>query len=360
MQGTLQPGVLPKLLGELYVGGKSGLLHVARGDQSVDVDLRDGQIAGGRGLHDCEALFETLSWDEGVYSFEEGRVTPGGEQPVPDLSMPELIREGVHRLEDTDVVCYALGDLDRVLVVGGAVGRWMACAPSDDVVLSRVDGTRSVREVIELVPLPAEETQRTILGLLYTGALESVPLTPEPDPGAATTDLEEAAAPSREAWEGRGRFYALEHLEALGIPRGVLPEDPVENALLADDVIRKATHLMADSDNWSAMQLLEAVIPAIHAKELKHEAQVVLARACSRNPKWVKRGEDMLLAVVREDPACLVAYFELGILYKHIGLKARALAMFRKVSELKPGHAHAAAEIRSLNMPPPHGRFFKT
>ena len=101
-----------------------------------------------------------------------------------------------------------------------------------------------------------------------------------------------------------------------------------------------------------------AVIPAIHAKELKHEAQVVLARACSRNPKWVKRGEDLLLAVVREDPACLDAYFELGILYKHIGLKARALAMFRKVSELKPGHAHAAAEIRSLNVPPPHRKFF--
>jgi hypothetical protein len=147
-------------------------------------------------------------------------------------------------------------------------------------------------------------------------------------------------------------------LEALGIPRGVLPEDPVENALLADDVIRKAVHLMAESDNWSAIQLLEAIIPGIHMKELKHEAQVVLARACTRNPKWVKRGEDMLLAVVREDPTSLDAYLELGILYKNNGLKARALAMFRKVSELKPGHALAVAEIRSLNVSPPHKKFF--
>jgi hypothetical protein len=122
------------------------LLHVARADQSFDVDLYDGQIAGVRGLHDREALFETLSWDEGVYSFEEGRVTAGGEHPVPDLSVPELIREGVRRLEDPDVVCYALGDLDRVLVVSGVAGPWMASALSDDVVLSRVDGTRSVRE----------------------------------------------------------------------------------------------------------------------------------------------------------------------------------------------------------------------
>jgi hypothetical protein len=32
--------------------------------------------------------------------------------------------------------------------------------------------------------------------------------------------------------------------------------------------------------------------------------------------------------------------------------------MFRKVSELKPGHALAAAEIRSLNPPPFHRKLF--
>jgi hypothetical protein len=161
-----------------------------------------------------------------------------------------------------------------------------------------------------------------------------------------------------DALEAHAHFGAREHLEALGIPRGLLPEDPVENALLADDVIRKAAQLVSASDSWSAIQLLEAVIPRIHARELKHEAQVVLARACSRNPKWVKRGEDMLLAVVREDPACLDAYFELGLLYKELGLKARALSMFRKVSQLKPGHALAAAEIRSLEPPPLHRKLF--
>jgi hypothetical protein len=254
--------------------------------------------------------------------------------------MPELIRESVRRLEDPDVVSHALGGLDRVLVMRGA-GPGLPLSESDELVLSRVDGVRSSREVIALVPMSFEQTQRTILALLCTGVLEAL-----------------ASAPGRPPEWARRDTGVRGHLEALGIPRGILPEDPVENALLADDVIRRAAHLVSASDNWSAIQLLEAVIPRIHAKELKHEAQVVLARACSRNPKWVKRGEDMLLAVVREDPACIDAYLELGMLYKELGLKARALSMFRKVSELKPGHALAAAEIRSLNPPPFHRKLF--
>lgn len=70
MQGTLQPGVLPKLLAELYLAGKSGLLHLARGDRSLDVDLRGGQAATRPGHPGREALFDALSWEKGVYCFE--------------------------------------------------------------------------------------------------------------------------------------------------------------------------------------------------------------------------------------------------------------------------------------------------
>lgn len=289
--------------------------------------------------------------------------------------MPELIREAVRRLEDPDLVCYALGDLDRVLVAGRVVRPQTASAATDELVLSRVDGTRTLRELVQLVPRPSDETQRALLGLLYTGLLESRPAAEaseasphpgsaesrqEPEPATATTDPQPAAADRGEAREGRVRFRALDHLEDLGLPRCVLPQDPVENALLADDVIRKAKHLMAESDNWSAIQLLEAVIPRIRATEMRHKAQVALARACSRNPKWVKRGEEMLQAVVREDPGCADAYFMLGVIYKQNGFRARALAMFRKVGELKPGHAPAAEEIRSLDVPSSQKKPFRT
>jgi tetratricopeptide (TPR) repeat protein len=38
--------------------------------------------------------------------------------------------------------------------------------------LSRVDGTTSAREVIQMIPLPAEETRKSLFGLLCTGIIE--------------------------------------------------------------------------------------------------------------------------------------------------------------------------------------------
>lgn len=125
----------------------------------------------------------------------------------------------------------------------------------------------------------------------------------------------------------------------------------VENALLADDAIRRAEQFMEESQYWDAIQILETVIPQIQSSRLKHEAQVRLARAYTRNPKWVRRGEELLQAVVREDPSWVDAYYVLGTIYRGNGFKSRAVAMFRKVLELKPSHRPAAAEIRSLEGP---------
>jgi tetratricopeptide (TPR) repeat protein len=126
----------------------------------------------------------------------------------------------------------------------------------------------------------------------------------------------------------------------------------VENALLADDAIRKAEQFMEESQYWDAIQVLEAAIPQIQSSRLRHEAQVRLARAYTRNPKWVRRGEELLQAVVREDPSWVDAYYVLGTIYRGNGLKSRAVSMFRKVLELRPSHRPAAAEIRSLEGPP--------
>ncbi|HET8646536.1 MAG TPA: J domain-containing protein, partial [Vicinamibacteria bacterium] len=55
--------------------------------------------------------------------------------------------------------------------------------PVDGYVLSRVEGSLSAREVMQLIPLPAEEVQRSLFGLLSTGVVEYVPgLAPKPAP----------------------------------------------------------------------------------------------------------------------------------------------------------------------------------
>ena len=59
MQGTLHPGFLPTLLGELLTKGKSGVLRLAKGDLAQDVRVRRGRIDGvratPRGAHSSEA-----------------------------------------------------------------------------------------------------------------------------------------------------------------------------------------------------------------------------------------------------------------------------------------------------------------
>jgi tetratricopeptide (TPR) repeat protein len=140
-----------------------------------------------------------------------------------------------------------------------------------------------------------------------------------------------------------------------GAAVGESPEalDTVQNALLADDAIRRAGELVVESQYWDAIQLLETTLPRIQSKRLQHEAQVLLARAYMRNPKWLRRGEELLQSVVREDPSWADAYFVLGTIYRSKGLKTRAVTMFRKVLELKPNHKPAAAEIRALGEAPP-------
>jgi Tfp pilus assembly protein PilF len=77
----------------------------------------------------------------------------------------------------------------------------------------------------------------------------------------------------------------------------------------------------------------------------QNRGRILLARAYAKNPNWVRRAEETLQDVVREDPSNVDAHFELGLLYKAGGLSARAQAMFRRVVELKPDHREAAAEL---------------
>jgi tetratricopeptide (TPR) repeat protein len=313
MKGNLAEGALPGLLRELYVGRKSGVVHFSladerrsvrfrrghliHGDTNVKEDrlgetlvrqgaltagdlkratgfvLRDGKRLGvvllelgtldrdrledGLALHLRENLMKVFSWNDGTYEFVE---EPEGEEP-PDvtlkLSTGEMILEAVRRVQDPDVVRYALGDIDRILGhTSDALLRFqkMTLSPIDGYVLSRIDGTLSAREVLQLIPQPYEETQRSLFGLLCTGVIEYLPLPPKkvkpvapatpiprasvaaaapvlPTPPAAATpaapprvalsqeELKVAEARRQEIEDAHAGLRTRNHFEILGIPR---------------------------------------------------------------------------------------------------------------------------------------------
>jgi hypothetical protein len=425
MQGPLHPGVLPKLLGELHLGGKSGFVRLSKGGETVDLDLKDGEILRVCAIRGRQSLIEAFSWNAGYFAFMEGPVASPDDEQALDLGLPLVLRDGLGD-GDADAVRHLLGDLDAVVVLDED-RRSLACTATDKIVLGRVDGARSIREIVEAVPLPAETIQLSLAALLCTGVVRARPallsaeaavdpqavevsLAPAPPalvlevegeaveepnpiekapalpeaalqeaveeavkaveaaaqrdphpapappaaPGPAATAL---AAPRADAGDLQERLDDRVLRDVLGIGKGEMPVDLMDNALVADDVIRRATGMMA-ADPFGAIRLLEAVIPRVYVKELKREAQVLLARGYTRNPKWVRRGEEMLQGVVREDPSCVEAYLALGALYKGKGLKARAVTMFRRVLELRPDHTLAEAEVRSLSTPAPSKKLF--
>ena len=538
-KGRLAEGVLPGLLRDLYVGRKTGLLTFVRADERRSVHVRRGHLVNAEsnvreermgdtmvrqgvlseadlkraagfmlrdkkrlgvvlmelGLidqnrledavaaHVHEVLAKVFAWTEGEYEFyEQDESSPQEGEVTLKLSTGDLILEAARGVQDPDVVRYSLGDIDRVVGLStDPLLRFQRInlSPTDGYVLSRVDGTLSAREVMQLIPLPLDETQKSLFGLLSTGVVEFLPLPPRPRlvveparpkgraasalPGAAAprpppppapaaslpaAAPEKAAAPpdarrleileahaglktrthfemlgiTREATEAQvkeayfrmaKRFHPDAHhdvalsdlrdkLEAVFIRLGDAYEvlrnprirasyekalearapraepsppstaspappppdvpDPALEIRMAEEAIRKAARSMAAEKYWEAIQLLEPAVGRVEGKA-RQNGRVLLAKAYMKNPNWVKQGEELLLAVLQDDPKHLEAYLLLGNLYRSGGLRSRAVSMFRKVLDLKPDHEEALAQLDGLAPeqpePGPGGGFIK-
>jgi tetratricopeptide (TPR) repeat protein len=139
----------------------------------------------------------------------------------------------------------------------------------------------------------------------------------------------------------------------------VAPPEPPPASLeerLAE-TIRVGEELLREGHYWEAIQQIEPTLQ--HARgELGVRARLALARACVKNPKWLKRAETHLQEVVHEDPGRVEAHLLLGDIYRAGNLRARALAAYRKVLDLQPHNRQALQELARLEAevkPPARG-----
>ena len=235
MKGSLCPGMLPTVLGRLYVERQSGLLHLtleeerrsarfrrghivhadttAAEDHMGEVLVRNGLLSvadlrratarvvrerkrlgqvlqelrildehlleDALALHVREVMRKAFGWEAGAYSFE---AQPADARLQEDATLKvftgELILEAARSVRDPAAVRRALGDLDRLIVLTpDPVLRFqqitLSTAESD--VLAHVDGTRTLRQLVAALSLPPEETERSVLGLLCLGMLQQAP-----------------------------------------------------------------------------------------------------------------------------------------------------------------------------------------
>ena len=562
MQGALSEGVLPGFLRDLYVGRKSGLARFVRGSEERNVGFRRGHISHAStnvasdyltntlqrngllsaadqqrcvakmaeekkrlgevllelglmtkekveeslALHVREVLVKVFSWHDGTYSFEEQPDAElwGADDVTQRLSTGELILEAVRRVQDPDVVRYALGDTNRVLQLSNdPLLRFQKIAlnPVDGFLLSRVDGTLSAHEVVELAPVATAEAEKSLFGLLCTGVVEYLPgppkkryergktgkfralpkaeepkpapaaaaaPNPRPPPVAPPAQRQQAApaplpappapAPPEAKDESKQNrrqeiaemFEGLKtrnHFEILGIPRasnetqvkeayfrlakrfhpdtqhdasladlasqieasfirigqayetlrnpksrgqyeerlgssrsGSMfqtppqgstaatsaavakppeppppPEppkqkDPATQAHLLGIAVKQADRLLLQEKFWDVIQSLEPFLVEadLPKSRLTSRAQVLIAKAFLKNPKWVKRAEEELQKAIQGDANNAEAYFLLGGIYRSGGLKSRATTMYKKVVELKPDYDEAVFALNEL------------
>jgi curved DNA-binding protein CbpA len=160
--------------------------------------------------------------------------------------------------------------------------------------------------------------------------------------------------------------------------------DKDEDARMAEQSLHRAAKLLEHAKaleqekpnepehqrlTFDAIQLLEPAIERLGSSKQKLRAQTLLARGYSKNPKWLKRAEELLLTVTRAQPENAEAWALLGHIYAKRGIKSRALSTYKKALELKPDHEEAlrfVAENGGAEAPPGEaegggllGRFFK-
>ena len=404
------PTELFRLLRDAYVGGRSGRLHftsrrscrslcivrgrithaisdtdgerlgevlvrygvISQGDleRALESEKRLGPVLSGMGLldrdklgeslglHAREILFAMLEGKDGSFTFEESAESDSESEVVSTVSTGQVILEATRRVLDPELVRRVLGDQDRVLVLSSdPLLRFqrIALTPTDGYVLSRVDGTLSARDVITLSPVAAEDTERSLFGLLCTGIIDHQkertsrtrpsaavgPKPPEGDtrPGLATggTSLKMSPPPAAEPSPDVEPRLDPPPAEAAG-------REPAE-------AIREAEGLLAQARFSDAAARVEPVLGRVEGP-LKTRASVLLARAYLADPQRRARAEAVLLDLVREAPDCTPAYLFLGTFYRRENQPDRARSMYRKALELEPGHRGAKAELKALGDEP--------
>jgi hypothetical protein len=529
MNDASPPSEALSLLARLYRERRSGVLSLGPEEAPLRVFLREGQIAGlgppspppgdepappgpddsaqlrlDRVLREVgirhpratrapsraavpdlrERLHDALAAEGGAATFEEGPPEAPPDVAQAGCATEPTLLEAVRRMRDPGAVQAALGDLDQRLVATAALAEERTLTLTEGYLLSRIDGTSSARQVLQLVPLDPDETERTLLGLLLTGRVEYRPAAaPRPFPQAEIVPPETAAPPGEEAAEPPpapavpppsegdgvapeppavpdaaptpvaeidpetlerrreilGVFQSLplkNHFEVLGVepgctdaearrayvalakryhpdvqrdprledlhdvleaifirigeafevlkeegsraryearlgvvrrPRAPLPRTQgaapatppappaaaaaAETFVPSEETLAKAQLLLTQARYWDAIQMLEVAVPQLEPRRAQHRGRILLAKAYAKNPNWVRRAEETLHDVVREDPANADAHYELGLIYKAGGLPARAQAMFRRVVELRPDHRDAAAELEAPDAP---------
>ena len=242
-------------------------LEVARGDESVEINI-EPELGFTQGDEQIEITMD-----------QEFGFTQGDAVVPPQRSPQDASRADVSYLD-------ALKDVEQPLAMtidNPNILNEMKLDPNETFIISGIDGKATARDILDLSPLPKEETAKSLMTLIGKGLINfkrdgssETQQAPLPEPGIAPTPAAEAQTPFDK-------------------------DDQAESQLdrqQADDLYARAEKAYTACDFWETIQLCRYAVDASPRDSRFH---YLLGLALSENANWKHDAEESLNTALRLD-----------------------------------------------------------
>src|SRR6185295_9934246 len=164
-QGSLAELHLPDIIQLISVSGKTGVFHLTDGALKGQIFLNDGQIVHAQ-LEDImgeEAVYALAIWSQGEFKFEPGIAT---QQRTISKSNTNLLMEAARRLDEWRVLSKKIPSTEMVpeFVVQDNREGQINLNTSEWLILSKVDGHRSIKEIASAAGLSVFDASKILYG----------------------------------------------------------------------------------------------------------------------------------------------------------------------------------------------------
>ena len=171
-QGSLAELHLPDIIQLVSVSGKSGVFHLTDGGQKGQIFLEDGRIVHAElgELSGEEAVYALAIWKQGEFRFDAAVATP---RQTIRKSNTSLLMEAARRLDEWRVLIKRIPSVEHIpeFVVLDNRERQINLNTMEWLMLSKIDGQRSLRAVAAAAKLEVFEAAKLLYGLVATGLI---------------------------------------------------------------------------------------------------------------------------------------------------------------------------------------------
>ena len=166
--GRLSPSQLDEVSGAANNGRPlSGVL--------IEKGLLDtAQVREFLELHVQELIYPLFDWNVGEFEFISGSPSLEGDLSL-NISTSNLVLEGVRRIKNLEVIHKGLRGTDTpVRLAPDYINKVteLFLKPDEAFILTRLESTLTVAEILQISPLGSEMTQKTVYGFISTGVAE--------------------------------------------------------------------------------------------------------------------------------------------------------------------------------------------